>query len=74
VVNTDNPLSDLTEKELNTKANTALDLMGWEGLNKPCHTTFVAVRKLCNKNMLYQVNTPEAAEWMQQKDVQDMFM
>lgn len=31
---TDNILPDMTEKELVTKANTALDLMRWEGLSK----------------------------------------
>lgn len=63
-VNNDNPPTDLTEKELVTKANTALDLMGWEGLDKPQHTTFVAARKLRNGDIMYQVNTSEAAEWM----------
>ena len=33
--NADDTLLDLTEKELVTKANMALDLMGWEGLDKP---------------------------------------
>jgi soluble cytochrome b562 len=62
--NTDDTLPDLTEKELVTKVNTALDLMGWEGLDKPQHTTFLAARKLCNGDILYQVNEPEAVEWL----------
>jgi TolA-binding protein len=72
--NADNPPTNLTEKELVTKANTALDLMGWEGLDKLQHTTFVAARKLCNGDVIYQVNTPEAAEWIQQGDIQEAFM
>ena len=71
---TDNAQPELTEKELVTKANTALDLMGWEGLDKPRHTTFVAAKKLRNGDTLYQVNSIEAAEWMRQKDVQEAFM
>ena len=43
---TDNALDNLTEKDLVTKANTALDLMGWEGMDKPWHTTFIGVKKL----------------------------
>jgi hypothetical protein len=70
----DDALPDLMEKELVTKANTALDLMGWEGLDKPRHTAFLAARKLCNGDILYQVNEVKAAEWLQQKDVQESFM
>jgi len=43
---TDNALDNLTKKDLVTKANTALDLMGWEGMDKPWHTTFIGVKKL----------------------------
>jgi hypothetical protein len=42
---TGNAQPELTEKELVTKANMALDLMGWEGPDKPWHTTFVAAKK-----------------------------
>ena len=70
----DNALPDLTEKELVTKANTALDPMGWEGLDKPRHTAFIAARKLRNGDILYQVNETMAAEWLRQKDVQEAFM
>jgi hypothetical protein len=48
--------------------------MGWEGLDKPHHTGFIAARKLRNRNVMYQVNSREAADWMRQKDVQEAFM
>ena len=42
----DNTLTSLSELDLVTKANTALDLMGWEGLDQPRNTTFIAAKKL----------------------------
>jgi hypothetical protein len=43
---TNNTQTELTEKELVTKANMALNLMGWEESNKLQHTTFVVTKKL----------------------------
>jgi len=54
---TENTLKNLTEKDLVTKANTALDLMGWEGLNKPQHTSFIGTKKLRNRSILYQMDS-----------------
>jgi PBP1b-binding outer membrane lipoprotein LpoB len=61
---TDNALESLTEKDLVTKANTMLDLMGWEGLNKPQNTKFLGVKKLCGGSILYQMNSADVAMWL----------
>jgi hypothetical protein len=66
--------TELLEKELKTKANTALDLMGLEESDKLQHMTFMAAKKLRNGNVLYQTNSIEAAAWIQQKDIQEAFM
>jgi gas vesicle protein len=71
---TDNVLESLTEKDLVAKANTALDLMGIEAADKPPETTFVGARKLCNGNILYQLNNRDAAIWLKQTDVQNAFI
>jgi len=71
---TDNALDSLTEKDLVVKANTALDLMGMSGMDKPRHTTFIGAKKLRNGNVLYQLNTKEAAAWLRAPDVQKAFM
>jgi hypothetical protein len=71
---TDNALDSLTEKDLVVKANTALDLMGMAGTDKPRHTSFIGAKKLRNGNVLYQLNTKEAAAWLRAPDVQKAFM
>ena len=43
---TENALDSLTEKDLVIKANTTLDPMGMAGMDKPCHTSFIGVKKL----------------------------
>ena len=58
---TDNVLDSLSEKDLITKANTALNLMGMAGSDRPWHTAFIGAKKLCNGSVLYQMNTKEAA-------------
>jgi len=71
---TDNALKSLTEKDLVTKANTALDLMGWEELDKLQHTTFIGAKKLRSGSILYQLNSKDAATWLQVPNVQKSFM
>jgi hypothetical protein len=71
--NTDNALNSLTEKELVTKANTALDLMGIEATDRPTDTTFIGAKKLRNGNILYQLNTQEAVNWFKLPDVKRAF-
>ena len=71
---TDNTLESLIEKNLVTKANTALNLMGYEGLNRPYQTMFIGVKKLRNGSVTYQLNSEEAAVWLQSPDVQKSFM
>ena len=71
---TENALDSLMEKDLVAKVNTALDLMGIEGLDKPRHTTFIGAKKLRNGNILYQMNTKESANWLRLADVQKAFM
>jgi hypothetical protein len=36
--------------------------------------TFIGVKKLCNGNVLYQLNTKEAAAWLRAPEVQKVFM
>jgi hypothetical protein len=71
---TDNAFESLTEKDLVTKANTMLDLMGWEGLNKPRNTKFLGVKKLCGGSILYQMNSADVAMWLRDLAVQKSFM
>ena len=71
---TDNALDSLTEKDLVVKANTALDLMGKAGMNKPRHTSFIGAKKLRNGNVLYQLNSKDAATWLREPEVQKAFM
>jgi hypothetical protein len=61
---TENMLDSRTEKDLVVKANTALDLMGISGMDKPQQTAFIGAKKLRNSNVLYQLNTEEAAAWL----------
>jgi hypothetical protein len=71
--NTDNTLKDLTEKELVAKVNTTLNLMGIEATDHPAHTAIIGAKKLRNSNILYQLNTQEAAIWFRQPDVKHTF-
>lgn len=71
---TDNALNNLTEKDLVAKANTALDLMGTDASNKPSDTNFVGAKKLRNGNVIYQLNSKEAANWLKQLDTQKAFI
>jgi hypothetical protein len=61
---TDNVLDSLTEKDLVTKVNTTVDLMGMAGMDKPRHMSFIGAKKLRNGSMLYQMNTKEAVAWL----------
>jgi hypothetical protein len=70
----DNALDSLMEKDLVVKANTALDLMGMMGMDKPHHTSFIEAKRLWNSNILYKLNTKEAAGWLWAPDVQKVFM
>ena len=48
--------------------------MGWEGMDKPRHTTFIRVKKLQNGSVLYQLNTEEVVVWLQDPNIQKSFM
>ncbi|KAF8236007.1 hypothetical protein L208DRAFT_1253537 [Tricholoma matsutake] len=71
---TNNSLLDLSEKDLVAKVNTALNLMGWKGSDKPHDTAFVAARKLRSGGILYNMNSQEAAAWLHLPDVKKAFM
>jgi len=71
---TNNVLDSLTEKDLITKANTTLDLMGMTSMDKPWHMSFIGAKKLHNGSILYQMNTKEAVAWLWATDVQNVFM
>lgn len=71
---TNNTLESLSEKDLVAKANMTLDLMGIEAADKPPGTTFVGAKKLRNGNVLYQLNSKDAADWMKELEVQTAFM
>jgi hypothetical protein len=71
---TNNTLESLSEKDLVAKANTTLDLMGIEAADKPPGMTFVGAKKLHNGNVLYQLNSRDAANWMKELEVQTAFM
>jgi hypothetical protein len=71
---TDNALDSLTERDLVTKANTAIDLMGIEAADAPTGTAFVGAKKLRNGNILYHFNMRDAAIWFNQSGVQQAFL
>lgn len=71
--NTDNTLNSLTEKELVTKVNTTLDLMGIEAADCPTDTTFIGAKKLRNSKILYQLNTQDMVNWFKQPEVKWAF-
>ena len=56
--------TELTEKDLIAKVNTALELMVDQPTNKPSPVTFVAAKKLCNSNILFQLNSIAAVSWL----------
>ena len=64
---------DLTEKDLVAKANTALDLMEIEDGNRPTQVTLLAARRIQNSNILYQLNSTQAAEWLWKPTIQKLF-
>ena len=66
---TDNTLGPISEKDLVVKANTTLDLMGIKAADKPLGTTFVGVKKLQNRSILYQLSTRDAANWLKENKV-----
>ena len=70
----DESLSNLTEKELVAKANTMLELMDTESLEMPPGVAFIGAKKMCNGNVLYQLNSHDAGHWIQMEDVQKSFM
>ena len=59
------PLTDLTEKDLVTKANMALELMDNPSTNKPMLVSFITAKKLRNGNILFQLNSIQATMWLQ---------
>ena len=66
--------TELTEKDLVAKANTALELMVDQPIDKPTLVTFVAAKKLHNGNVLFQLNSIAAASWLKNPDVQKAFL
>lgn len=70
----EDPLKDLSEKELVAKANMALDLMGLAASDAPEGTTFVGARRLRTGAIQYQLNLEDAAEWLRDEEVLKSFM
>ena len=54
---------DLMEKDLVTKANTALELITDPNANRPTNVKFIVAKKLCNGNILYQLESTQAWAW-----------
>ncbi|KAF8221279.1 hypothetical protein L208DRAFT_1328905 [Tricholoma matsutake] len=48
--------------------------MGWNGLDKPHDTTFIAARKLRNGGILYSMNSQNTATWLHLPDIKKAFM
>ena len=67
------PLTDLTKKDLVTKANMALELMDDPSTNKPMLVSFITAKKLRNGSILFQLNSIQATMWLQNPDVQKEF-
>ena len=54
------------------KANLLLDRMGVRGSDKPMGTKFVAVKKLRNGGMVFEMDSELAADWLK-KDIRGVF-
>ena len=65
---------DLTECDLVTKANTALELMDNNTPDKPGPVMFTAARKTCNGSILFQLNSTTAAAWLHKPSTQSSFL
>jgi hypothetical protein len=59
-----NSLENLTEKEVVSKANLALSLMGICAEDVPEGITFVGAQKLQNGGVILQLNMAQAASWI----------
>lgn len=65
----------LTERELLQKATLTLDTMtGDATADSPDDTRFTSVKKLRNGGALLELNSAEAATWLRQPDVLEMFV
>ena len=62
--------TDLTEKDLVTKANMALELMDDTPTNKPELISFITTKKLHNGSVLFQLNSTQATVWLRNPDIQ----
>ena len=66
--------TDLTEKDLVTKANMALELMDNTPTNKLEIVSFITTKKLRNGNVLFQLNSTQATAWLRNLDIQKEFL
>ena len=66
--------TDLTEKDLVTKANMALELMNNTPTIKPKIVSFITTKKLQNGNILFQLNSTQATVWLRNPNVQKEFL
>jgi hypothetical protein len=67
------PASPLTEKDLVTKANMAVELLKDSDNIRPNPFIFNAAKKLRNGNVLYTLTTTEAASWLRIPENQKTF-
>lgn len=56
--------ADLQEDALVQKCNLALKLMTEAGVSVPNHTTFICARKLRNKGVVFELDSPDSAHWI----------
>ena len=70
----DKALSDLSEKELVSKANTTLDIMESAALGSPVGIEFVGADVLRSGTVAYHLNTLDAARWLQKDENTKAFM
>ena len=64
----DAPPLQLTDQELVKKASLALELMRETGHSPPEGARFLTVKRLRHGGLLYELNTKEAASWLQQPE------
>jgi Zinc knuckle len=70
----DDPLVNLSEKELVEKATLALDLMGIQAADKPNGMAFVGARRTQSGTIIYTLNSTQAANYLKSKEVMRAFM
>ena len=71
---TDSTIADLTERDMVVKASTALKIMNINDPDKPQTVQFMAAHRIQNNQILYQLNSASATEWIRKPATHKAFL